>query len=381
MDPWTPVDRDSFINDAITSTEIRGNRGYYNFKVYPKLVGSDAEDPKRAAMTDALARVIFQKDVRYRAISLHFYRMLIDKIRSSTFVSRHFMSNFYIILKGSTGYRFLLGENFSDDFAFSDLDIVIYINPYIEPDVFQSLRQSLGTILLQVMSQYKRILDHMLFLNKPTQEAFLDEETLTAFKNDLKKEFDAIDGFDGKFVTPFEDDEVRNACSKHSFMMRNSEGRTDSVVRVEVPHFPKCERIPLRRTPLLASHNATIAFNREGNTDLNNGVFDLYRLKFTGMFAGFNIETEEMFEAKISADFIDVTIADQMDSELIDFWNHGTCVNVYVMDFWMVVPDVYSCMQDLYKMLYVYECPDSKRAKRERRYKILHDICANLRLV
>lgn len=379
---WSPVDREEFITKALECEDQRGQCGHYNFRVYPKSGGTDNEDPKRSAMTDALARTIFEKDPKYRMLGFKFYEMLVDKIRASTFVSRHFMSTFYILVKGSTAYRMLLGDDFKEHFQFSDLDLVIYINPFVDDDLFTNLRSSINSILLQVISQYKRILDHMLFLNKATPEWFLDGQTIAQFKKDLAEEFERIDNSEGKFLTPFENDEVRNACSKNSFVLQDSRAIPQSVVRIEVPHYDKCERIPLRRTPLLASHNSSISFARTVATATapSRGEFDLYRLKFTGIFVGFDEESADMYEEKISADFIDVSVPNKNDAELLDFWAHGRCMNIYdkAMNMWVVVPDLPSCARDLYKMLYVYECPESKKEKRLRRYNIMNTLCAGL---
>ena len=376
MDPWTPADREGFIAKALECDDQKGQCGPYHFKVYPKVGGIDCDDPKKAAMTDALARTIFAKNPKYKMITMKFYELLVNKIRTSTFVNLHFMNNFYILMKGGNAYRMILGEQFAEDFPYSDLDLVIFINPYIGDELFNALRTSLNSILLQVLSQYKRILDHMLFLNKPSPEWFLDDATIQQFKADLKAEFEQITGFDGAFLTPFVNDEVRNSCSKHSFVLRDSVAHENSVVRIEVPHYDRCERIPLRKTPLMASHNSSISFSRGANAALK-GEFDLYRLKFTGMYVGVDEGRNDMFENKISVDFIDVSIAHKEDAELIDFWHHGRCVNVYDHDLnlWVVVPDIYTCVRDLYKMLHVYDCPEHKREKRMKRYQIMQGLC------
>ncbi len=391
MDPWTPAVRDEFIHAAVNSTVQKGHRGPYNYRVYPKLGGSDMDDPKRSAVTEALARVVFEKNPRYKEISLKFYEMLVDKIRTSVFVNKHFMSNFYILLKGSTAYRMLLGDAYKDEFHYSDLDAVIYINPYVEVELFNSLKTALTTILLQVMSQYKRLVDQMLFLNKPPPEAFWDAATIEGFKQDVNAEFASISGFDGQFMSPFENDGVRNSCSKNSFIITNSVAQANSVVRVEVPHFDRCERIPLRKTPLMTSYNSTISFNRannHGGADVAEdapvspdmvGAFDLFRFKLNCLFVGLNENEDDMVENKIPADFIDISIASRNDAELIHFWNHGRCINHLVRDVntWVVIPDLVTCMSDLYKMLYVYECPEHKKEKRLARYNIIKKLLDN----
>lgn len=376
---WTPADREDFIQRALECNDNKGQNGPYHFKVYPKIGGTDVEDPKKSAMTKAIARTIFEKNPKYRLFSLKFYDMLVEKLRTSTFVDRHFMKNFIVLLKGSTAYRLIIGDAYKDDFHFSDLDLVIYINPYVSADLFANLRASINGILLQVLSQYKRMLDHMLFLNKPSPEWFLDADTVSAFKNDMIKEFENIEGFDGKFLTPFENDEIRNSCSKYSFVLLDSLVHEHSVVRIEVPHYNRCERIPLRKTPLLSSHNSSISFCRAAVGDAKlKGEFDLYRLKITGLYVSFNAEFNDMYEEKISAEFIDVSIPSMQDTELLDFWNHGKCMNIYDKDLniWVVVPDLETCVRDLYKMLYVYECPENKKEKRMRMYNIMSKMCS-----
>jgi hypothetical protein len=34
---------------------------------------------------------------------------------------------------------------------------------------------------------------------------------------------------------------------------------------------------------------------------------------------------------------------------------------------WIMVPDITSCIEDLYKMLNVYECPEGKKMKRQQK--------------
>lgn len=382
MDPWTPLTRDEFISHALTSSETKGQKGPYKFQQYPKLSSSvDVEDVPKTLMTEALARTIFDKDPRYRIFSLKFYDLLIQKIKTSAFVNAHFMSTFYILLKGSTAYRFILGDAYAQDFPHSDLDIVIYINPFIPPQLFESLRSSLNSILLQVISQYKRALDYMLFLGKTTPECFIDEKTISDFKNDLMSAFNDISSENNMFLTPFESDEIRNSCSKYSFIIRDSLVQDNTVVRVEVPHYEKCERIPLRKTPIMASYNSSLNFQRENKVGADmKGEFDLYRLKITGMHVSFDEETHESKEHRIPMEFIDVSIANKDDAELISFWSHGRCIQLYdnVTNIWVTLPDINTCLQDLHKMLFVYECPEHKREKRMKKYTLLQSICTNI---
>jgi hypothetical protein len=388
MDAWTPAQRDAWIKTAVTSTETYGRTAPYAFKVLPKLNGSDMEDAKKSIATETFARVIFS-DPRFKVLSLRFYEMLVFKLRTSAFVCQHFQSNFFVILKGSTAYRMLVGDAYAADFPYSDLDIVIYINPYLEDGLFNALRTSINTILCQVISQYKRIIDHMFFLNRPGHEAIMTEDTIADFKAAMVKAFDEIEHPDGYFMTPFENEATRNMCSTNSFLIAPSEAQENNVVRIEIPHFDKCERIPLRRTPVHASHNQSIEFNRDVTQQtVIKGKFDLFRLKFGCMFVTDKCSSSgssdclvedqapDVFRNRIAMDFIDVMVADKSDAELIDFWHHGRCTMLIDPHngSGRLVPDLPSCLNDLHKMLYIYDCPEHKRAKRQRKYQIISSL-------
>lgn len=398
MDIWTPALRAQWIDSAIKSTESSGRNGHYRFKVLSKTNTLVPEDEKRSLVTEALAKVIYENP-KYRYISLKFYEMLDIKLKTSTFVNFHYNRNFFLIMKGSNAYRFLLGDMYASDFHFSDQDIMIMVNPFLEDGLFESLRMAIKDILTQVVSQFKKLFDHMFFLNKPHPDTFMDDATIAEFKSDVNTAFANIDSDLGKFVSPFERDEVRNSCSKNSFIIVPSEAQENCVVRIEVPHFLKCERIPLRHTPLMASCNHTLEFNRDvtGQSEMK-GHFDLVRLKFNCLYVGLvekdvnSKDTEEhmsavsdetgesssmdMYTEKISADFIDIILPNKDDMELLDFWRNGRCVVVFDQNLNMsiTVPDLPTCSNDLYKMLWVYECPQHKREKRERKFKIINNL-------
>jgi hypothetical protein len=361
MDPWSPIQRDDFIEFARNTENMRGHRGPYSFSVLSKPVSSnDGDDPRKTFVTQVLADTIYNKNPAYRALSLRIYDLLIQKIVNHSFLYQFFWNDIVVMLKGSNAYAILLDEKFPDDFSFSDLDIVIYINPYMPEDLFNNIKDALNTVVLQTISQYKRTLDHMLFINKPINDAFLEPEVIEQFKQDFnnglneaaaKAEFDAT----GLFISPFETTDARNNVSRNSFVLVQSIKHDDSSVRVEVPHFNKCERIPLRKTPLFASYNTTISFKRDSD-ELLEGDFDLYRLRFNCLYVSKN-EEDEMKEERITADFIDISIASQKDAELIDFWNRGRSVNILEKNtgLWLIIPDLDTCINDLYKMLNLYE--------------------------
>lgn len=384
---WTPTMRNGFITTALTSEEDKGNEGYYWYNVLPKHNKPDEEDPKKAMVTNALMTTIFQNP-EYRMFALKIYDILRVKIMSNPYTRPHYQRNICVMLKGGTAYTYLL-ERVDEIFPYSDLDIVIYINPYLTESTFNTLKDTLSTIVLQTISQYKRAIDFMFFSNKEkmsddqiakqSQEQFMSDALITQFKEDYNEALSKLSTEKGTFVSPFEGVEFRNAVSKHSFIIADSKVKENAVVRVEVPHFDMCERIPLRKTPLFCSYNKTIRFNRmgAGNEKESVGSFDLYRIRFNNLYMFEDEEDGKMYRENITADFIDISIPNQEDAELMEFYKKGgraaerwdKTANIS-----LVIPDGVSITNDLYKMLYVYECPDAKKERRLKKYEVLSKV-------
>lgn len=394
---WTPKERNEFISEAVTSAEMRGNRGPYYFNTYPKDVGQNMNteiEARKSLMTETFARTIYTKTPSYKKISVGFYYMLVDKVRNHLILREFIWRDIFIIIKGANAYMYLTKDK--ETFPCSDLDIMIYINPSLSDELFNELKTELHTIVVQCLSQFKRLLDNMFFINsvKDTEifknSQLFDDATIEAFKKDHIEELNKLSTDTLKIISPFENDKYRNDCSRHSFILANSKHNSNNVVKVDVPHFDKCEKIPLRKTPFFCSYNKTIDFKRDGQN--LEGKFDLYRIRFNNLFVEFDADGKKIKEEKVAADFIDVSISSKSDAELIDFWNTARCE--FIMDpdacdwkvlrenqwqtitCWLVMPNITSCLNDLYKMLNVYECPDSKKAKREARYNALKQIIA-----
>lgn len=377
MDPWTPETRNAFIHDAIHSDKHTGHRGPYSFKTFPKVNGNEAEDVRRSFVTEALAETIYKSNPAYRKLSLSFYETLFHKLSMHHLAGFHMGTNIMLLIKGSNAYAYVTGESMPEEFNFSDLDIIIYINPNLDNATFTELQQACNIVLLQTISQYKRTVDHMLFLNRPIENQLFDAATIDAFKKDFSNNLKNITLPDGaEFISPFESDETRNYCSRNSFLLANSETKTDSVVKVEVPHFDRCERIPLRKSPLFSSHNKTIDFVRDKATSQGQGHFELYRLRFNTKYIERDEQGNVVVEERVAADFIDVSIASKDDAELIDFWQRGRCLNIFdrFSGVWITTPDIHTCISDLHKMLFVYECPEGKKPKRTQKYNILKSL-------
>ena len=312
----------------------------------------------------------------FRIISLNFHDLLIQKINNNIFLNQY-TQDIVIVLKGSNAYAFALDEKKNDEFPFSDLDISIFINPFFPLELFNKIKTTLDVLVLQTISQYKRTLDHMFFINKDLDDCFLDKEVIESFKKSFTQELEQVVLEDGTFMSPFENDLVRNSCSRNSYMIIESDKVPDAVIRVEVPHFDKCERIPLRRSPIFASYNSTIQFKRIESEDIDtfDGNFDLFRLRWSCLFIR-KTDDDSMKEERVSADFIDISIPLQTDSELLDFWDYGKYVRVLEKNtgLWLNIPDLETCLHDLYKMLYVYDCTEAKKIKRIEKYEILKEI-------
>jgi hypothetical protein len=374
---WNHDDREEFFQKAINSEDLKGHKGMYHFNVFPKGVAIDIENSRQSLLTKTIAQTIYEKNPLYRKISLGFYEVLVQKLSGNSYTGAHLGTNIMVLMKGSNVYPYITYEKFKEDFQFSDMDIIIYINPYLAKEFFDELENAVKITVLQTLSQYKRTLDQTFFLKQGNHQGILDDETIESFKEDYSNALKKIVlPNNGEFLSPFDSDEVRNSCSRNSCILTNSKVDNDMIVRVEVPHYNRCERIPLRRTPLISSYNETIEFSRSADDKTLNGHFDLYRIRLNNLYVEKDEDGKIIVQEKVTADLIDVSIVKQNDVELLDFWNKGRCLSVYdkYANIWLMVPDIISCIDDLYKMLNVYECPDSKKSKRQQKYNRLIEI-------
>lgn len=374
---WSSTDRDSLIADAVHSSQDRGRKGTYFYNVMPKQIQVSKDDVRRGIATSALMKAI-HKTPTFQMLTVKFHDVLMQKIlhHRYLFPYRH---SIHVVIKGGFAQRLM--ESHDDDKA-SDVDMVIYIDPSLPRDVFVAVRGTLSTLVLQSMSQFKRTLDHMLILNRPHPSAFLNPEEIQDFKRTLRETLaEASVDQEQYYVSPFDDDIVRNKVSRNSFIIADSVSQDDSVVRIEVPHFEMCETIPLRKTPLVCSHNRSIRFVRDaarnGGSDAPPlyGAFDLYRLRFNVMHCSASEGTSDTCET-VTADMIDVCILAHDDAEQQDFWSKTGWRPLIRMaddrlDYAFNIPSLSAMIDDLHKMLNIYDCPESKRTKRVARYERL----------
>lgn len=373
---WTPEDRDAFIMTAVSSDENKGSKDQYRYKLYPKIDDLDGEDdPKKSIATKALAQVLYPS---YTEIPYTMYNMLVRSFDNDPYIRRN-SQYIIILLKGSNAYTHIL-KNKPDDFEYSDMDIIVNIDCRLPLELFDILYDHVNIALSKTVSQYKKILDeHLCFEisnSRKTTKVFSDD-LIQNFKKDYATSLQSLG-----FESPFDTTEIRNKCSRQSFMLLPSLVKDTHIVKVDVPHFVGCERIPLKKTPIFTSHNKTITFDR---TPTLKGNFQLYRIKINTYFklpyeddssdSGNSSVSEYQ---KVAADFIDISLPYRDDAELVEFWNtkRPFLVNVKESSTGTIitVPDVLSCINDIHKMLFVYKCPESKREKRLAKYEYLKEI-------
>jgi hypothetical protein len=329
----------------------------------------------------------------FKSMTLNFYGLLVQKLACHPIIGHLFQRQFMVLLKGGNSHVYLNG-GVDSLFKPSDMDITVCINPFLPRPEFDHIKGQVEIAVRQALSQYKRALDYLLFLNGNGDSQQANQLTQVMYKPILTPE--AVEAFKAafnaklatfvpppgtpaeniQFASPCASTDIRNKCSRPSFLLTNSQISANHVVMVEVPHFDRCERIPLRKTPLFCSFNETIDFNRTGGEDTDDtcrGKFNLYRLKMNVMFKSLNSASDEWEEDKVPADFIDVTVPDMDDIELQHFWTRGRSVNVYDKDAnqWVTIPDLATSIEELERILQQYESCDAKKEKRMRKLAVL----------
>jgi len=388
---FTSEDRDAIIAHAAGATETlsKGDVTGFKYRLLEKLNAPSEIDTQSTQATQALANVVFHGEPRFRLVTMLFMKKLSGFLSESP-VLRSNANNYVVVVKGGTAYHLIAqGSEQADKLPAGDFDVSIYINPYIPAFAFNSIHAQIKRTVLRAISDAKSRLDTTFFLHKGFPQAgndWLTPQEVEAFKDAHIAECQAHG-----LVSPFESTDVRNAISGNSFMIINSDTMPETkVVRVEVPSFKFCERIPLRRTPVSASVNETIDFWSTNGTVHRR--FELYRLKMNVGAPKVNVGTfvEEDGHVllgirpsyqKVHSDLIDVSIPLQGDHEGTMFWNNlmtarGMSVTMHfdINHIPVLVPSVQACINDLEMMLNVYECPEGKRGKREEKLQVLKSL-------
>ncbi len=384
---FTPEQRETLIKTAIHSKSHRGYMGPYNYRIIPNINGisSDMEDPRKTHATHALSSVIYDTIPMYNKISLGVYDCLIQRINNDQMLRYANNRDFVVMIKGGNAYPMLVPNH--PDLPFSDLDICIFINPSLPPHIFNELHDKLRVAVCQAMSMHKKSLDNVFFSDTPDpciKYKWFNDEQIDEFKR-----MHIVKANDVNLISPFVDRETRNFCSRNSFILANSALYDDKIVRIEVPHFDKAERIPLRKSPIFCSYNQTINFEN----GYHKRSFELYRMRWNYMAIEaipdkvsvqlsvdnneyVNLNILDVFrDDKVTADFVDITIPNRNDSELIDFWRNGQFLGIFspTINMWVNVPTITECIRDINKMLTIFECPEHKREKRIKKMQALRE--------
>lgn len=384
---WTPQERNEWIAYACSTDKERDVRRGHSFSIMKGNVTQ--EEPRRSYATNCLAKAMHGYNPIMKRLALCFYKLLMSKVNNNSFLATMQRKRFFVIVvKGSNAYKLLL-RSLAHDIEHSDLDITVFINPSLDDELYTRIKTSLVIAITQAMSVYKRDLDATLFAG--TENNILRQDLCQAFKQaymSLLKEYtgdSSVNGTEERLISPFEDNEARNICSKRSFMITNDEV-CDKVVRIEIPHFDMCEFIPLKKSPLVVSYNKTIAFDRDIEGKYK-GRFELIRMRLNNLCVVDAVEhsaneddTSDIVSIASSfsktfivpADFIDVSIPLKGDAVLEDFWANGgfkRCYEVYdrFVGCNVMVPNLNQCIHDLSNMLNLYNNGQVKTEKRQQR--------------
>ena len=398
---------------------------WWLFEDKPKNV--DEIDPRRQHMSDAVGRVVFDHRNGERArVSLSFYDEVWNKL------AHYGPGRVLVRCKGGNAAAIQMGLRIGPQaaldagFNFSDLDMDILINPALPARDFEEIRANVHRVLRQALATHKRRLDRAFF--KPRDG---DPEMTYMFRQEAPKEAfraavcESVETLQDAQCC-FSSAEARNKCSNISFLITPS--NIDSVaqpgtkrrVKIEQPHLDKAERIPLTYTPFYVSVNDTVCGVRDNGDQVD---LTLFRIKMSqivnvpgtvrvglqvrgayercgspagtvdedvesALSSSSDLEEEEYVVVKIntqpydkvSADFIDVCVPNRADAELNSFARRGgfqgfLSQEVRAFGFVLILPTLAECKLEYYKLLHVFECPESKRAKRERKYAALVAAC------
>lgn len=406
---WTPNLRDEWINYSVSSpigTDCDNLDGYMFLHMEKPSSNMDEYercDLYRSFATYCLSQAVYESYPIHKRISLCFYETLMSRIDKNSFLALMLKKgHFMVLINGNNAHKMLL-THFPETqgIDYTDLDITMYINPNLDEDLFEKIKQSLVILTSQVMSRYKKDLDALLFLNggdSGADECILDKSSAEEFKEYYTSLITSYDeeeeeGYD--MLSPFQSDKIRNLCSEKSYMTLDSEIDADYVVCVEVPHLPMCEFIPLQKTPFVLSYNNSIMYDRdvEGKYLAH---YNTFKLQLNNMLVPYTIsetttDPEIVWEEIASQDndtdtvytltycktpspkiydhdsrmivpsnFLIVSIPCQDDAQLLDFWKrrgyNNKCREIYddSIHYPMLVPNVNECIRELTNTLNVY---------------------------
>jgi hypothetical protein len=341
-----PEQRRELHTAATTSTE-KGSLHKCRWFLFPKVEGPHEVPEKNIVAAQSMGTMMFENS-GFAKLSLHIYKILYYKLRGF-----YNATEVAVMIKGSSALALYFSQmdDYRNSFPFSDIDLSVIVNPMHSnyDEVFKHVKVIVG----QVFAKHKQYMDRVFFKTQRASDVTPPDFDIFEFIDTHIMMCENIN-----MVSPFVDDDVRNACSYPSFSIVKHSVRDDVVVKINEPHFDNAEFIPLDKTPIFCSMNDT----------LDNIV--LYRMKWNFM------DTEAHHK---SIDFIDCIIPRKDSTETQDFYNNGgfdnsgitIIINRYNTN--ITIPSLQVLCEDLRKCIYEYDCPESKREIREKRYKILQD--------
>ncbi|NBU80011.1 MAG: hypothetical protein EBS50_13240, partial [Sphingomonadaceae bacterium] len=273
-----------------------------------------------------------------------------------------------VVLKGNTAISLQ-----RTNFAFSDIDIGVYINPKMDKTSFDKIYNDVKIVCGQVIAKHKQMIDRTFFRPREGGETLLNEENNQIFQDMHIKAMSEI-GVTSCFLE-------RNKSSNNSIYITKSD-IPDKVVRINMPHYEHAEKIPLDFSPISCSINDTI----RNVSDDKITDFSLFRIKWGNIVH--DDESDESSESshasasskskRLVNDFIDITVMKQDDSGLLDFWSrNGFCARspltclVAKWGWKVTCTSMNECIHDLHKSLLFYDMPIEKK---ERKQEILKSL-------
>jgi len=384
------------------------------FKDEPR--GVQEINPMRQHMTDCLGEAIYDlQHPECAQLGLAFYKALFNN-----FARFYGPGQVVVRLKGGNAAAFMMGVRYNnptmlkaDGFTFGDLDIDVLINPTMSKPEFDRVSATVKTVIGQTLAVHKRKMDKAFF--KPSSDAeaysfFATDELKWNFAERLCSKVATVAGAHCSMTS----DVRRNQSSNVSYLITRSDN--DSVaepgtkrrLKIEQPHLDRAERVPLKFSPLYVTVNDTINCTR---TDVVDGAevetkvsFTLSRMKLSNLVVRpeatgrvrvylevggaddrISVQIVVPYE-KVSADFIDVWVGNQDDGELIDFERRGGFRGelthmAHVFNVPVIMPTLAELRREYSRLLHVYDCPESKRERRERKLAAIDAVIARDRLL
>jgi hypothetical protein len=329
--------------DAAKKATGSSHTGFYDYG-WRKFKGSSgATDPTLTLKHNVLMKNVgaIMNDPEYATLQFAYYDHLRQRIYEAPDLSPY-LDLIKVVIKGSKAYEFW--TKIQEEESGKDMDICIMIDPSCV--AFDQVYYRVMTLVHQTLSQHKRSMDATFFPNasSPKFPSIFDCERKEALMRKLYAAIDGIEMEGGKYRSTFGEKgrEVFDKVSRHSVLIAHSEATKGDIVIIDVPHYDKCETIPMRRTPFVLSCNETVRFNRSKDKDIYEdkeqeqeqqqqqqqeqeqvsdvlpyvGAFTLCRMKMNVLYTDINTAESSI----VSIHIIDVSIPRRDDYELQEFW-------------------------------------------------------------